>query len=243
MAHEPARILQLSLLQGFDLTINQQRVSLTWSVQRLLAFLALRERPLSRPYVAGMLWSDMRSERANANLRSALWRAQRPERRLIAASSQTIALGQQVRVDVRAAIRRAHHLLDATVPADEADLNPKTRLALSADLLPDWYDDDWVVVERERFRQLRLHALEVLCEQLTAIGRFGEAVDAGLAAVRAEPLRESAHRALVRVYLAEGNQSEAVRQYVLCRRLLREELGIEPSPSFRGLLPAPRNVS
>src|SRR6266571_3495035 len=53
---------------------------------------------------------------------------------------------------------------------------------LSIDLLPYWYED-WVLVERERFRQLRLHALEALCEQLTALGRFDHAVEAGIAAV------------------------------------------------------------
>ena len=64
-------------------------------------------------------------------------------------------------------------------------------------MLPACYDD-WVLVQRDRFRQLRLHALEALCERLTASGRYGEAIDAGLAAVCAEPLRESSHRVLIR---------------------------------------------
>lgn len=59
--------------------------------------------------------------------------------------------------------------------------------------MPDWCDD-WLVVERERLRELRIRALERVCEQLTAIGSFGQAIEAGMAAVRAEPLRESAHR-------------------------------------------------
>ena len=45
-----------------------------------------------------------------------------------------------------------------------------------------------------------------------------------------EPLRESAHRALVAFHLAEGNAAEALRQFRLCRRLLLEQLGVEPSP-------------
>jgi len=62
---------------------------------------------------------------------------------------------------------------------------------LSADLLPDWYDD-WVLLEAEDWRQLRLHALEALAGRLIALGRWGEAANAAGAAVRAEPLRESA---------------------------------------------------
>ena len=58
----------------------------------------------------------------------------------------------------------------------------------------------------------------------------------GLAAVAAEPLRESAHRAVVSVHLEEGNVSEAIRQYRLCRRLLGTELGIEPSERMQVLV-------
>jgi len=75
-----------------------------------------------------------------------------------------------------------------------------------------------------------LHALDTLCERLTTGGRLEEALEAGLCAVAAEPLRESAHRAVVRVHLEEGNTAEAIRQYRLCRRLLKEQLGVEPSP-------------
>jgi DNA-binding SARP family transcriptional activator len=54
----------------------------------------------------------------------------------------------------------------------------------------------------------------------------------------AEPLRESAHRALIRVHLADGNAGEAIRQYRLCRRLLHERLGIEPTDRTKELIGA-----
>jgi DNA-binding SARP family transcriptional activator len=44
-----------------------------------------------------------------------------------------------------------------------------------------------------------------------------------------EPLRESSHRLLIRIHLTEGNAAEAIRQFELCRRLFREQLGLEPS--------------
>src|SRR4029077_18810447 len=58
---------------------------------------------------------------------------------------------------------------------------------------------------------------------------------AGLAAVAGEPLRESSHRAVIRAHLADGNVAEAVRQYRLCRRLLNDHLGLEPSDQTDGL--------
>src|SRR5258708_20098913 len=85
-------------------------------------------------------------------------------------------------------------------------------MARERELLGDVYEE-WVVIEGERFRQLRLHALEALCDRLVAAGRFAEAVQAGLAPVRGEPLRESAQRALIRPHLAEGNPSQALKQF------------------------------
>jgi len=84
----------------------------------------------------------------------------------------------------------SRRLIDHSKDSDENDLGDHARAELSSELLPACYDD-WVLAERERFRQLRLHALEALCERLTASRRYGEAIDAGLAAVCAESLRES----------------------------------------------------
>ena len=104
-----------------------------------------------------------------------------------------------------------------------------------AELLPGWYDE-WVLLERERLCQLRMHALEAWAGKLAAAGRYGEAIQAACAAVGVEPLRESAHRALVRVHLAEGNVAEAVRAYESFRALLAAELGVEPTAQMDALV-------
>ena len=134
-------------------------------------------------------------------------------------------------MDLREATSLAHRLVDcAAGPKGLEDCLP-----LCHDLLPDWYEE-WVSVERERFRQLRLHALDALCEQLTSAGRFAPAIEVGMAAVAAEPLRESAHQRLIEAHLAEGNRGEAIRQYCLCRRLLRDRLGLRPSNQLENLV-------
>jgi DNA-binding SARP family transcriptional activator len=222
---------RLTLLESFELVCGGRPVALPLSAQRLLAFIALHERPLRRPYVAGSLWLDSPEERAYANLRSALWRLQRDGHRVVRTSGHQLALDRDVEVDLRRSEAAARRALDGR----DGDVPDVSVSALGRDLLPDWYDD-WVVIERERFRQMRLHALDVLCERLTRANRLREALDAGLAAISGEPLRESAHRAVIRVHLAEGNGGEAIRQYRLCRRLLREHLGIEPSEKMRELV-------
>ena len=72
--------------------------------------------------------------------------------------------------------------------------------------------------EQERFRQLRLHALEATSDQMLAEGSTFDALCAGLAAVSCEPLRESAHRCVIAAHLAEGNTSEATRTVRPLRR-------------------------
>ena len=114
-------------------------------------------------------------------------------------------------------------------PADEFTADAKL---LGGQLLPDWYDE-WVLVERERLRQLCLNALERLSCRWLEQGEIALAIDAAFAAVAGEPLRESAHRVLVAAHLAAGNLGEAVRQYEQYQRLLRDALDLEPSAAFK----------
>ena len=89
---------------------------------------------------------------------------------------------------------------------------------------------------RERFRQIRLHALELLGVRMAEEGRFGRAVEVSMAVVAEDPLRESAQRVLIRICLAEGNVHEAVARYLAYREIMREELGLEPSPQMDALI-------
>jgi DNA-binding SARP family transcriptional activator len=224
--------LSIALTRGFELRNDGLPVDLPHSAQRLVALVALLGRPVARAYAAGTLWLDMAEERAQANLRSALWRLRRPGFDVIRSTGDRLMLDTQIRVDVHEMSAWAHHL-----DRDGADLDDSRidELIHADELLPDWYDD-WLILERERFQQLRLHALETCCLKLAACGRHGRAIEVGLAAVATESLRESAHRALIGVYLAEGNLGAAVRQYDRYRTLLADELGLQPSPLMRDLV-------
>jgi DNA-binding SARP family transcriptional activator len=62
------------------------------------------------------------------------------------------------------------------------------------------------------------------------------AIEAGLAAVRADPLRESAHRVLIEAHLLEGNRCEALRQFRAYEALMRAQLGLAPSATIVALI-------
>jgi DNA-binding SARP family transcriptional activator len=223
--------VQLGLLDGFEFRCDGEVIELPLSTQRVVAFLALHERPLRRLHVAGCLWPDSTEERAGASLRSALWRLHRLGHDLVEATSAHLQLAAVVGIDFRETVATARAVLDHQLPNAALAL---AEMSLCDDLLPDWYDD-WVLFERERLSQLRIRALESLCEQLGAAGMFGSAVEAGMTAVRSEPLRESANRALIAAHLAEGNRGEALRQFERFRDLLWREIRVEPSDQMREL--------
>lgn len=236
---------RVALLDGFALRLPGGRASdgadeLPRGVQRLVAYLSLCRRP-DRTAIAGELWPEVPEDNAHRSLRSALWRLQKVAPGLVEVSGGSLSLARTVRVDVRELTEWAQHMLD---PHTRADAEAVPDVGLRGELLPGWYDE-WVLLERERLRQLRMHALEALAEKLAAAGRYGEAVQAAYAAVVAEPLRESAHRAVVRVHLVEGNLAEALRAYDAFRTLLAEELGVAPSFQMDRLvcdLPRPRTA-
>jgi DNA-binding SARP family transcriptional activator len=141
-----------------------------------------------------------------------------------------IGLSESVTVDAQQTLHAARSVLAAQRRPIAPEQLPEQleRLVAARDLLPDWYDE-WVLVEREHMREQRVHALEAMCVQLTGAARFAEAAQAGLAAVACEPLRESSHRALIHLHVAEGNAGEAVRRYEEYARLLERKLGLAPS--------------
>jgi len=224
--------LELTLINGFELRRAGVLVTLPFGAQRLIAFLALKEHPVLRSQVAGTLWPEALDGQAGANLRSTLWRIRRSGCSAVEGTGGHVGLAPWVLVDLRDTYALAYRVLD---PAAEAEVTPGAISRFDRDLLPDWYED-WVQADRERFRQIRLHTLERLAERLAEGGLFAGAIEAALSAISGEPLRESAHRTLIRIYLMEGNKGEAIRQYVLYQRLLWDELGIQPSGELQRLV-------
>lgn len=218
--------VSLRLLGGFELRVDGDAVAVPATTRRVIAFLALRDRPVNRGYVAGNLWLDKNEQRANANLRSALWRLPHTERAIVMTSGSDVWLNDAVAVDTRVVAALALR------PRPDDDVAVEVP---SQALLPDW-PDDWLVIERERLRQLQLNALEVRSDRFMARGDFTRAMDTAWAAVTIEPLRESAHRCLVRAHLADGNAVEALRHYRFFAAYLADEVGLVPSSAMQGLV-------
>ena len=224
---------RLRLLGSFRLDLDGAPAEVRPSARRLLAYIGLHRRA-TRAALAGILWPDVTDERAQGCLRTTLWRLGRGHRPLVAGERGSLSLAETVDVDTRAFARSVLRAPD--LPACDAHDDELLRLLLpEAELLPGW-DEDWLVFERERLRQLRLHALDSLAGRLSARGRHARALEAALASARSAPLRESAHRMVISVHLARDDPEAAARHYQAFRELLRERHGLLPSPSFSSVL-------
>ncbi|MEU4841199.1 AfsR/SARP family transcriptional regulator [Nocardia testacea] len=226
----------LHLFGGPYVTVGGEQRQIAEGSKRLLALLALRPGRVGRCYAAGLLWPGVRERRASGNLRSALWRLRAAELDLVAADQVSVMLRAEVGVDVDEVSAWARRLIQGSAVAADLIVDPCIDAAL--DLLPGWYDD-WALFERERLRHRVLHALEQLSRQLCARGRYAEGVEAALLAVGADPIRESAQRALIEAHLSEGNIGEARHAYSVFRRLILRELGVPLSPQLTELLTRP----
>jgi DNA-binding SARP family transcriptional activator len=223
-------IRQLRLLDGFDLEIGGRPVTLAVGAQRLLAYLALHGGS-PRLTVACALWAEVAQERACASLRTTMWRVNKAVPGLVTVDQWRLTLAKSLSVDVIEFVKQVNARFRHALAVQ---WEPPTLRA--HELLPGW-TEDWVVFERERLRQLSLHALEHAAAEHCQAGQYAVALDLALLAVRGDPLRESARRLVMEVHLAEGNVGEAVREYRRFHRLLVDRLGIDPSPALGRLIP------
>ena len=222
----------LRLTGDFELVVTGRRLAIPHSSERVLAYLALADRPVARARMAGALWVDGSDNAAAKSLRTALWRLHRAGADIVLAAANRLRLRPTVIVDFQELAGLARRLIGQP---DADALSHLHRLVECIELLPDW-EDEWVIADRERFRLLRLEGLEAAATALMDRKQLGNALIAALAAVHADPLRESARRLVVQVQIAQGNLAEAIRSYVEYQRLLRDEFGVDPSPAMERLL-------
>ncbi|HEY0811850.1 MAG TPA: bacterial transcriptional activator domain-containing protein [Pseudonocardia sp.] len=217
---------RIKVLGAFTLTVGGASVALSVDARRLVAYLAIHPRPQSRVALAADLWPGIAA--GERLLADALGAVDVPG--LLDETDGTLALAADVEVDFAEAMR-----LIRALPTLQAAVTIDTSL-LTEDILPGW-TAAWIAIERERFRQLRLHSIEERSQRLITAGRFEDAVAMAKVAVRTAPSRESARRALMEAYVALGDLAAAVNEYDEYQELLRSSLGGPAGHGLEGLLP------
>ena len=220
--------------------------------QSLLAYLILhQDRAAPRDRLVGILWPERGTPRARRALSHALWQIRRalgPAADRLVTSRDAIAFAMQdddwldVKVFEESVERYTRTPGDPALPYHLPDTFSTSLFDLTeavalyrGDLLENIYDD-WALVERERLRELYLRAMERLTTLHKQRSDYGRALTYAQRLAASDPLRESAHRELMRLYHLLDRPRAALEQFEALRELLDEELGVEPSAATTALL-------
>jgi predicted ATPase/DNA-binding SARP family transcriptional activator len=234
--------VRLSLFGTFRLERVQaskaERIKLpTRKIESLLAFLVLHPGLHSRERLAAQFWGDMPDQQARQSLRYALAMLRKAVADdLFIADRETIQLNPLFPLQVDALELKAgiNQLMKSLGDFDESTSRSSRRSGLSSldlyrgDLLADFYDD-WILPEREEYRQLYLDALLHLTQHYRSASAYTQAVETGQRILRTDPPNERAHQHLMFCYVAQGEFDASLRQYETCCRTLSQELGVEPA--------------
>lgn len=207
--------------------------------QILLAYLLLqRHTPQTRQRIAFALYPDMSDSQARTSLRKDIFNLRQalphPERYLlINAKTLQWNVAADFSLDMaefEAALNEVEHL-----PDSEKQQSLERAIAFyCGDLLPT-LDPEWLIRERERLRQRYLSALEQLIALLQNQHHYRVALRYAQQVLAADPLRESAYQTLMQLHRDNGDRAMAIQLYHQCMTVLREELGIDPSPETQAL--------
>jgi predicted ATPase len=224
-----ASTLHISLLGNFCVfdgdtpltTLNTPRL------QSLLAYLVLhRHAPQSRSHLAFCLWPDSTEAQARTNLRHLIHQLRQT---LPCAADFMSADGSTVQWRLDSPFTLDVDEFERAYAAHDFDRAVKVY---RGELLPECYDD-WIMPERERLQQMFVTSLDQLVQQKEVAGDYVTAIEHARRLLRHDPLREETYCTLMRLYSLRGDRTGVVRIYEMCAAVVRQELGIEPSPGTR----------
>jgi len=234
-------VLHLELLGDFRLR-DESGALVTISArksQAMLAYLGVKPAQLvSRDKIASLLWSSTAPEQARQSLRQTL-STLRKELSHISSQKILVEEGDFLSLDpalVHVDVVEFEHLIAEGTP--EA-LDPATRLYsgdfLDGFLIDEERFDQWVIAERDRLHRAALRAHAQLVEQLVRVDAIDDAIAVAQRSLRIDPLQESMHRTLMRLYMKSGDLLNAIQQYDACAKILRRELDVEPDAETRAI--------
>jgi len=225
--------LTLKLLGGFTVAVGERTVPAPAGrkTQALLAYLAMRPaQPQPRDKLAALLWAGTSTQQARNSLRQALFAVRKateaatPQSLLI--DADVVALNPGI-VDVD--VHQFEHAVAAGAPDDfERALALYQGELLEGFAVQEAAFEAWLYAERDRLREVALDAAGRLLAHLAVRGPLDRAVQVAARLLGLDPLRESAHRALMELYVRQGRRSAALKQYQTLTVLLRRELDVAP---------------
>ncbi|HET6275657.1 MAG TPA: AAA family ATPase [Candidatus Cybelea sp.] len=195
------------------------------SLQVLAYLLMHRAAPVSRDYLAFLLWPDEHESSARARLRATISDLLRvlPQPGTDFVGTNTDAIWWNGDVDLWLDVDA---FTDASTDSNRLD---EAVALYRGDLLPEIYDE-WLYGFRERFRNVYLAVLTQLVSETRKRGDFARAIDFARRILEADPWREDVVRRIVALRYELGDAAGAISEYRQFAARLREEMDVDPMP-------------
>lgn len=245
-------MLEVSLLGDIAIRLDGKRLTRFRSQKELalLAYLAHTGQTHSREAVADLLWEATSTTHALANLRTTIARLRKQVGDYLHVTRQTIGVTAVVHEQTDSAHFQAilTGIGEAWSAADSHRLRQGLEL-YTGEFMAGFYladsprFNDWLTIEQERLRQIALQGYRKMTGWQEKQGEFKAGIIAAQRWVSLDPLDEMAQQQLMRLLTFDGRASEALKVYENCRRLLKKELDVPPSPATNALYKAIRSNS
>jgi predicted ATPase/DNA-binding SARP family transcriptional activator len=253
---DPMTHLSLAFLGAYEVQLDGAPVTGFESdkVRALLAYLAVEARPQRRAALTGLLWPEMPEASARHNLSQVLFNLRQviddrhvhPPFLLISRETIQFNPASGATVDVATFTRLLAdcdaHDHDRPDRCDQCAPHLQQAVDLyRGDFLHHFFLEDsaafeeWTLVQREQLHRRALTALATLAAYYEHHANAASAVRAYERQLQLDPWREAAHQGLMRVWAGQGERSAALAQYEICRRVLADELAVEPSAETQAL--------
>ncbi len=230
--------LKLSLLGAFEASLDGKPLSgiKTDKGRALLIYLAVeRGRAHRRQALAGLLWPDYPESAARENLRHALSNLrqvlgeEQNKVPFLLVEGETLQLNPES--DCWLDVAEFERLAAGTAIADlESAIALYRGGFLEGFTLKDSPDfDSWTAILREHYLQTVSKVLGKVGEQAAQNEAYEKAIAYARRRLALEPWQEEAHRQIMRFLALNGQRAAALAQYEACCKILKDELGVEPS--------------
>lgn len=200
----------------------------------LLAFLAARDTAVPRDQLAALLWPEHPEDRARGNLRRVLYHLQELVPDCLQVERQAVALQRDAGCAVDLWVFN-ELLAQGTRAARSAAADLVRGPLLEGVYLDGPEADAWLLHERDLWQQRAIDVLGDTVDVARAQHDWPAAERALTRLLALDPLREASHRAAMEVLVARGRRAAALAQYESCRRILRDQLDVEPSDETTAL--------
>lgn len=205
-----------------------------------------RNRPVSKERLMALFWPDTDLEAARRNLHQAIYslrqtlRRYQPEIQYVLYEQDHYSLNPQVPIwlDVDAfeeEVQISRTLISGNQLTEALTALRNAESLYLGDFLEEDLAEEWTIRPRDRLRNLYLATASQLSDQYLAATDTSAAIALYNKILSTDPCDESAHRGLMRCYVAQNQRHLALRQYQTCCRILEEQLGVQPTPETLAL--------